>query len=172
MNPAEEIINVWLNEKGFFTTSNIRVKWGQEIDILAYHPLTGEKWHIEAHVSINPVGALRAHGRGIKEVKGRPLRDRLKEIYDQKFIGRDNTLAEKAAELFGTRDYKRIQVWGRLPSKHDRNTVRSESERLGVNVLFFDDIIKELGLMMKESGKTYPETTRKFVQLCSEFLAK
>ncbi len=54
MNPAEEIVKFWLQEKGYFIQSSVHVPNGQnrEIDILAIHGENLEKKHVEVSVSV------------------------------------------------------------------------------------------------------------------------
>lgn len=97
LNPSEEIVNAWLNERGFFTIQNIKVG-RKEIDILAGKPSTGERLHVEAHISVKPFGPLRAHGVGVKDARNQSLTSRLEKIYNQKFF--DDRLVKKATEFF------------------------------------------------------------------------
>ena len=51
----EELVEYWLNNQGFFCIRGVK-EGLREIDILAFHPLTGERWHYEVQVSFRPIG--------------------------------------------------------------------------------------------------------------------
>ena len=51
----EELVEYWLNNQGFFCMRGVK-EGLREIDILAMHPLTGERWHYEVQVSFRPIG--------------------------------------------------------------------------------------------------------------------
>lgn len=61
MNPEKEIVNWWLNKRGFFTINSIKVAKNKEIDILALKLKNGklEKiLHVETYCSISSVDNL------------------------------------------------------------------------------------------------------------------
>lgn len=170
MNPAEEIVNAWLNEKGFFTITNIQLFGRQEIDILAINPLTNEKLHVECHVSVKPLGRLRAKGK-LKEQE-KPFEARIKEIYEKKFVGKSGTKAAKVKELLGTQNYKKIQVYGVLPAEESADKVKKEFAKYGVEVILFEGVISELRDIIAKRGRKCSETIRSYVQLCDVFLKR
>lgn len=63
MDPAEEIVNLWLKQTGYFIIPNIKVGYrGKEIDFLAISfnkdGTINKKLHVEVHASVSPLGPL------------------------------------------------------------------------------------------------------------------
>lgn len=84
MDPAEEIVNAYLQSDGYFTITSTRV--GQkELDILGIHPLRNHGLHAEVHVSLSPAGRLRPWGP--LKFGELPLTWRVKALCNNKFIG-------------------------------------------------------------------------------------
>ncbi len=162
MYPQEEIVRVWLEEEGFLTMSNIRVG-RREIDLLAMHPVTGEKRHIEVHVSVKPVGRIRS-GRHVK-ISKQSLSKRVGDIVQRKFEG---AIRKRVKKLLGTGDYKCYQVWGKIRGD-DPDDVVSEFKKHDVEVVYIKDIIDQLKQKFKQTKRTYQDEVRKYVQLLDEF---
>ena len=62
MNPEREIVNWWLNKRGFFTINNIKASKNREIDILAVKIKDGQVervQHIEMACSITSIDNFR-----------------------------------------------------------------------------------------------------------------
>lgn len=158
MDPAEEIVNEWLQSKGFFVMSGIVCKGNKEIDFLGINPKTGEKVHVEVHVSSHPAQPLRAWG---DQKYGRVKIDiRLKHYFEKKFIGTvikkkagipedrneekivliDHVIEETAADKMGSKDYERWLVVGEVKGDTPEQIV-TEFEKLGVKVFFFRERI-------------------------------
>jgi len=69
---AEEVVEEWLNRKGYFTIRGVKVGV-DEIDILAIRPtLDGqhERRHIEVQVSINPISYITKVPTAIRKQTG------------------------------------------------------------------------------------------------------
>jgi hypothetical protein len=56
---AEQLVDEWLNRKGFFTLQGIK-KGVHEIDLLGIRMIDGrlEGWHVEVQVSFRPVSYI------------------------------------------------------------------------------------------------------------------
>ena len=69
---AEEVVEEWLNQKGFFTIRGIKIGV-KEMDILAIRHGEGgiERRHYEVHASINPVSYVSAVPKAIQRAEGR-----------------------------------------------------------------------------------------------------
>ena len=52
MNPEKEIVNLWLNKKGFFTINDINAGKNKVIDIIAIKLANGKLERVE-HVEVN-----------------------------------------------------------------------------------------------------------------------
>jgi len=166
MDPAEEIVTAWLNEKGFFTLNNYRVGLN-EIDILTINPRTDEKFHIEMHIPIKPLGALRA--RGPIKYANASLQARVEEIVNKKFLGKNNKIRKAIEHIFGTRNYKDIFILGKLHPSDPKNAVIREFAKYRIKVFFFADILKEIKDKLQEGEKVYMSTARRYIQLIESF---
>ena len=58
MHPEKEIVNLWLNRKGFFTISNIKAANNREVDLLAINQKKKEILHVEIVSSITSIDTL------------------------------------------------------------------------------------------------------------------
>jgi hypothetical protein len=86
LDPAEEIVALWLKLQGFFIMSGVRVGYrGKEIDFLAVDIKNDRRIHVEVHASVSPLGRLRPWG--LAKYSKWPLTDRVKYYYYDKFIG-------------------------------------------------------------------------------------
>lgn len=117
-----------------FTMTNIRLKGGKEIDLLAVNPRTGEKWHVEARVSTT----FKLRVESTKTKNGRSHKDGLDYFYEEKF--NHPTVKEAVKKIFGSGDYKKvIVVWG-----VKENKVFAKAKNLGIEIWLIADLIKEL----------------------------
>ncbi len=171
MNASERIVNAWLHSKGYFTMPNILLFGRQEIDILAVRPEGNKlkRLHVEVHVSIKPAGTIRAK-RTIKASK-EPFEQRIKEVYEKSFNGRNGAKREEVVKQFGSEDYKMAHVRSRRIVKEDISPerVKEEFNKYDVKLVWFEGILKELTDYIKKKGHTCSEETLSSVQLCSEF---
>ena len=165
MDPAEEIVNEWLQSQGFFVMSSIVCKGNNEIDFIGIKPKTGEKVHVEVHVSSHPAQPLRAWG---DQKYGKEKIDiRLKHYFDKKFIGTvkkikqksgiskeeeivlaDRVIEETIADKLGSKDYERWLVVGDIERDTPEQIV-TEFKKLGVKVFFFREDVFTILLMQK-----------------------
>src|SRR3989338_10293273 len=98
MNPAEEIVRYWLQEKGYFVQSSIQLG-RKEIDLLAIHNSDRhDKRHIEVSVSIRMVDAINTPRTWALD-------------YNEKKI-RDKRVEEEVQRRFGSQEYSREVVVG------------------------------------------------------------
>jgi hypothetical protein len=126
MEPEVHIIEKYFQLiKQCFTMTNIRLKGGKEIDLLAFNPRTGEKYHVEARVSTTSAFKLRLHDTKLKD--GRVHRRGLDFFNKQKF--NHPTVLKKIHELFHSEKYRKILViWrARLPQINILNTDLSQN---------------------------------------------
>ena len=127
--------------KKCFTMTNIRLKGGKEIDLLAVNPRTGEKWHVEARVSTT----FKLRVKSTKTKNGRSHRDGLDYFYEEKF--NHPTVKETVKRIFGSEDYKKvIVVWGVR-----ENRVFEEAKKLDIEVWLIRELIEELKKQIKQS---------------------
>ncbi len=146
---SEEVVEEWLNRRGFFTIRGIKVGLN-EIDLLAIKKTdTGvDAWHVEVQVSINPVAFIsktrradRAFGIGANSARARTrevLAECVEEFVNKKFNGDD---IKKVRNKLWSGDWKYFMALGNV--KDDREPVLIKAA--GVGVFFIKDIIKALG---------------------------
>ncbi|MEM3628537.1 MAG: hypothetical protein QXQ94_09490 [Candidatus Bathyarchaeia archaeon] len=86
MDPAEEIVNLWLNQQGFFVMCGVKVGYrGKEIDFLAVDIKNEKRIHVEVHASVSPLAPLRPWGSA--KYGKLPIEDRVRYCYYDKFVG-------------------------------------------------------------------------------------
>jgi hypothetical protein len=147
VDPAEEIVGEWLQSKGFFVMSDIPCGARKQIDFLAFNPKTGEKTHVEVHVSTKPAHPLR--GGSDQEYGKRP--QRLKEFYLSKFVGRmdhkkegealDDSVEKMAKEALASDRYQKWLVVGKLKVEDDKERLEADH---GLRIFFFEDVFREV----------------------------
>jgi hypothetical protein len=147
----------------------------KEIDVLALNPQSHKKVHVEVHVSVRPLSALRAWSSA--KYGSDPLPERIKWFYENKFIGRmdketrqlkDRCIEEKAESIFGTSDYKRYLVVGTLHKNDPEEELRDSLTQLGVKLILMKDIIREL----LDTSEVYQDDTRRFLQIISQYISE
>jgi len=169
MEPSEEIVMAWLNQKGFFTINNYKIG-GSELDLLALNPLENRKWHVEVSVSVQPVGGWARQSDPLKDVAfdvlgSQRYEERLERAFTRKFVGKAGQIESKIREIFGG-PYDRYLVVGKLDPRYDppEDFVRVWKKN-GVEVRFFADIIKEIQI----TDATYRDLGRRYIQLIEVF---
>lgn len=152
MDPAEDIVNLWLQQQDFFVMTGVKAKGGKEIDFLAVNPVNGKKVHAESHVSVFPLGPLRPWAPA--KYGKMPIGRRVTHFYNNKFVGTvkegtgqllDRCIEEKAKEKLGGEDYERWLVLGVLHQKDPEDQLKKEFEKCGVRVFLFRDVLKKIG---------------------------
>lgn len=138
---GEEIVEVWLNHKGYFVMRNVRVKGGREIDFLAFAPKGGcEELGERCHVEVQASPYARVIGKPFY-----PPEEWAEKLVARKFNHKD-VMAE-AEKWFG-KDYEKILVlgsYGRIePDKEERERLIRKVEELGVRVVKFEKVLTEV----------------------------
>ncbi len=158
MNPAEEIVKFWLQEKGYFIQSSIRVPNGynREIDILAVHEKEGIKKHIEVSVSVR----MQASNHSVAT---------LAEHFVKKF---DNAriVSEVQRRFFSDRHYEKVLVVGEV-CIGGRNVIEeftAECKKSGINVVPMSGVLKDVAAPL--GGHTHLNPIIKTVQIVNKFL--
>lgn len=177
MEPAEEIVTSWLNQKGYFTMNEIKVGYyNKEIDILAINPVTCEKLHVEVHVSIRPAASLRAWGH-MKYAK-ESLERRIRCFCLNKFVGavdkenrelkkRKNGTGIRCVEdvtkrLFNSEDYEKVLVVGKLHRADKKDELMKELAKHRVKLVLLEDIVKD---MIGKMDNVYMDNARRYLQI-------
>lgn len=177
MEPAEEIVTSWLKQKRYLTMNEIKVGYyNKEIDILAVKPATGEKIHVEVHVSIRPAFGLRAWGD--QQYAKEKLQQRIRYFCQNKFIGavnkKDRKLKNRCIEdavkkVFKSNSYEKMLVVGKLHRTDPKDELESELAKHGVKLVFLSDILKD---MIEKMDEVYMDNARRYLQIFSAFTDK
>lgn len=151
MNPAEEIVKFWLQSKGYFLQSSIRLPKNKEIDILAIDS-DGNKFHIEVGVSVR-MANFKLDAKALA-----------KERHEKKF----KDIAHEVKKILG-QNYKKILVVGKvfLKNQNIMQDFINECKKLNVEVWKFEDIINEVTPLL--STHTHLNPVIKAVQLAMTF---
>jgi hypothetical protein len=170
VDPAERIVELWLQNQGYFTMNGVGVPGGKEIDFLALNPNSNKRVHVEVQVAVNPVGNLRPWKDA--EFSNMPLNQRVELYFQNKFEGRlhrknrqllDHSVKETATELFGTREYERWLILGKQNESPEE--IRDEFRKHGVEVHYVDEVLS--GTKLKGTPKG---ATARFLQVMARFL--
>ena len=134
----EEIVEYWLNSKGFFCMRGIRTGLG-EIDFLAVRPRDDsfECWHVEVQVSFRPVGYLGGNSSA-KKRSAEELVQGIEQYIHKKFTS--EAKESKRCALLPNKDWKYQLVLAQLK---DDTEVGLLKER-GIGVIRYDQVIREL----------------------------
>lgn len=101
MNPEKEIVNLWLNRKGFFTVAGITAANNREVDILAVkqsHGKVEEIMHVEIVNSITSIDTV-------------PLKDILERFNDKTVV---KAINEQISKFVSTETgYNKVLVLGK-----------------------------------------------------------
>lgn len=89
-----------------FTMTNIMLKGGKEIDLLAVNPISGEKYHVEVRVAVGKGFRLRMKDTQTKN--GRKHKRGLDTLSAVKF--EPPVVVNSVKRIFGSSDYKRVLV--------------------------------------------------------------
>jgi hypothetical protein len=173
MDPAEEIVGLWLQQQDFFVMSGVKVGCrGKEIDFLAVKPSVGMKVHVEVHASVLPLGPLRPWGPA--KYGKMSVEKRVKSYFEDKFVGAteegtgillNQCVMEMAENKLGSRDYEKWLVLGALHPTDTEDQLRYEFQKHGVKILFIKDILREIAL--KGASR---QPTGRFLQLMASQL--
>lgn len=111
MNFSEKLIASALQKLGYFVIQGLKVSV-READYLTIRRVgrNYEFAHIEAQVSYNPIGVLRAKAKFGKTAKN--SKKAAIEFIGKKFFNKD--LCKEIINIFGTKNYKKIFIYGKL----------------------------------------------------------
>lgn len=133
----EQLVDEWLNRKGFFTMRGLRAGV-DEIDLLAVRMIEQvECWHVEVQVSYRPIGYVGGDNNARRRTP-EEVQSGVEQWVERKFTG-PRKVARRAAVL-PSAQWKYIFVHGVL---------RDESElehmtRLGVTPIPYKQVLTEL----------------------------
>jgi hypothetical protein len=173
MDPAEEIVELWLQNRGFFTRNGVMVGHkGLEIDFLAVDLATRRRLHVESTVSVNPFGPLRPWGAA--RYSSMPMQERVNLYYQKKFVGLVNekthklmnhAIEQKVKESFHGVTYQKWLVLGQQTEGSEE--IREEFRKHGVDVHYMDEVLKE----NRFTGTPKGDTPR-FLQILARYMTE
>lgn len=140
MSAEKEIVNNWLNSKGFFTINNVKISGNKDLGILAIRK--NEVWHVETIVSVS--GIVADTGSSKKTVN---------TIFENRF--NDKTIETAVKSQLNETDapldsLKRILVLGGIPISRKKEIIE-QFKSLNVEVLEFEQIISSVMQKMDTS---------------------
>jgi hypothetical protein len=145
--------------KRCFTMTNIMLQGGKEIDLLAFNPKTGERFHIEVRVCIGRGFRLRMIDTQTK--RGQKHRRGMDTLNEIKFI--PPTVVNAVSEIFGSPDYKKVLVVWEV---EDEIVIeQAKCTPYEIEVWKMADIIG--GLVREVKTKGYRDDVLRTVQLIS-----
>lgn len=144
----EEIVEYWLNNKGFFCMRGVKLGLG-EIDFLAVRPRDGafECWHVEVQVSFRPVGYLGGDTSARKRSETE-LADGIEHYIHKKFSS--SAKVAKRESLLPNADWQYKLVLAELKDEAEIELL----EQGGVEVIRYSEVIAQL-----ESAKSQVNST-------------
>jgi hypothetical protein len=139
--------------------TNIMLEGGKEIDLLAFDPNTGEKFHIEVRVATGKGFRLRLVDTQTKN--GRKHRRGLDTLNEIKFA--HPTVVSAVKEIFGGCEYRKVLVvW----DVEDSSVIEQAKSLYNSEVWKISDIISEL--MREVKTKPYRNDVLRTIQLISK----
>ncbi len=159
MEPEVHIVERYLQlVKHWFTMTNVMLDGGKEVDLLAFDPRTGEKYHIEVRV---------ATGRGFR-IKlldtqthdGRKHKRGMDTLNEIKFS--PPSVIKACKEIFGCDDYKKVLVvW----DVQEPDVIEQTKKLYGIEIWRISNMITEL--LNAVGTKAYRDDILRTVQLIS-----
>jgi len=142
-----------------FTMTNIMLEGGKEIDLLAFNPISGEKFHIEVRIATGRGFRLRLVDTQTK--KGRKHRRGLDTLNEIKFA--HPTVVNAVKEIFGSDEYRKVLVvW----DVEDRSVIdQAKRPPYNIEIWKISNIMSEL--IREVKTKPYRDDVLRTIQLIS-----
>jgi hypothetical protein len=159
MEPEVHIVERYMQlVKRCFTMTNVMLKGGKEIDLLAINPISGEKYHIEVRVTIGRGFRLRMVDTQTRSgVKHRRGMDTLNAI---KFL--PQVVVKATREILGSSEYRKVLVvW----AVEEESVVDQTNRIYGIEIWKMSDIIGEL--IREVKTRAYRDDILRTLQLIS-----
>jgi len=138
MEPEVHIIEKYLQEtQSLFTITNIRLKGGKEIDLLAIDASGKNRYHIECRIATE---------RSFRLSLGDAPKKGLDYLIKRKF--NDPRVSSHVKSIFKSDDYSKVLVvWDVQNEK-----VIEDAKKRGIEIWLMRDILKELNLNIRCKG--------------------
>jgi uncharacterized Zn finger protein len=139
--------------------TNIMLEGGKEIDLLAFDPISKEKFHIEVRIATGKGFRLRLVDTQTKN--GRKHRRGLDTLNEIKFA--HPTVVSAVKEIFGGGEYRKVLVvW----DVEDSEVIEQAKSLYKIEIWKISDIIGEL--MQEVKSKPYRNDVLRTIQLISK----
>ena len=159
MEPEVHIVSAYLQlVKGCFVMTNVLLKGGKEIDILAINPNTGERFHVECRVATTRAFRIRAIDS--QTAKGRMHRRGLDTLDKEKF--EHLVVKQKVREIFRAGRYKKILV---IWEVEDESVIDIAKKDYAIEIWKMPVILKELAQTL--NTKPHRDDVLRTIQLIS-----
>ena len=134
----EEIVEYWLNNKGFFCMRGVKSGLG-EIDFLAIKPTeqSFEAWHVEVQVSFRPIGYIGGNTSAKRRTEEQVI-EGVEQWIEKKFT--DEKKVQRRNDVLRNADWHYVLVCGELRHAEEAELMRER----GIEVLRYNQIISEL----------------------------
>jgi len=126
--------------------TNIQLKGGKEIDLLAVNPINNAKWHVEARVSTTMPLRMKASYTKSDRCHKNGLDYFQKEKFEHKAV------KEKIRELFGTTKLNKWLVVYTTEMGNDPSWIQTAYNRFGIKVILINDIVEVLKGKIETKG--------------------
>jgi hypothetical protein len=157
LEPEVHIVDRYLQlVKGYFTMTNIVLEGGKEIDILAFNPLSQEKYHIEVRIATGKGFRLRMTDTQTK--KGYKHKRGLDTLNEIKFA--HPVVTSKIKQIFDTSDYRKVLVvW----NVQNSEVIKQAKAVYDIEVWKMSDILDQI--MKRVETKPYRDDILRTLQL-------
>lgn len=144
----EEVVEYWLNNKGFFTIRGVKSGLG-EIDFLAVRPRDKELecWHVEVTVSFRPIGYI-GGGTNAKRRSADEVDLGVEQFIEKKFTSGQKT--EKRNTIIPNVDWRYVLVCAEV--KHEVELELFAQK--GITIYRYKDILVDLGASKSQVNST------------------
>ena len=144
----EEIVEYWLNNKGFFCMRGVKTGLG-EIDFLAVRPdkKNLECWQVECQVSFRPIGYI-GGGPSAKKRNEKDVEKGVEEYIEKKFTSQKKI--EKRESIISNAKWKYVLVCAEARHKVELDHFKNK----GITVYRYKDILKELEESVSQVNST------------------
>lgn len=160
MEPEVHIVDRYMQlVRKCLTMTNVMLGGGKEIDLLAFNPVSGEKFHIEVRIATGRGFRLRMIDTQTKN--GRKHRRGLDTLNEIKFV--PPIVVNSVKEIFGSPEYKKVLVvW----AVQGDEVIEQAKAVYNIEVWKLSDIMSE---MMKAIGtRSYRDDVLRVIQLISK----
>ena len=160
MEPEVHILERYMQlVRKCFTMTNIMLGGGKEIDLLAFNPITKEKFHIEVRIATGRGFRLRVKDTQTKS--GRKHRRGLDTLSKIKFV--HPTVVNAVKEIFGSGEYRKVLVvW----DVEDSSVIEQAKSIYDIEIWKISDIINQL--MREVKSRAYRDDVLRTIQLISK----